>query len=50
MTPLRQRMLEDMEMRNLSPKTQQSYVRQVAQFAAHFDKSPDQLGPEEIRT
>jgi integrase/recombinase XerD len=50
MTPLRQRMLEDMEMRNLSPKTQQSYVRQVAQFAKHFDKSPDQLGPEEIRT
>jgi integrase/recombinase XerD len=50
MTPLRQRMLEDMEMRNLSPRTQQCYVRQVAQFAKHFDKSPDQLGPEEIRT
>ncbi len=50
MTPLRQRMLEDMEMRNLSPRTQKTYVGRVAQFAKHFDKSPDQLGPEEIRT
>jgi integrase/recombinase XerD len=49
MTPLRQRMLEDMEMRNLSPRTQKSYVGQVAQFAKHFGKSPEQLGPEEIR-
>jgi integrase/recombinase XerD len=49
MTPLRQRMLEDMEMRNLSPNTQKSYVRQVARFAEYFGKSPDQLGPEEIR-
>jgi len=43
-------MLEDMEMRNLSPNTQKNYVRQVEQFAVHFGKSPDQLGPEEIRT
>ncbi len=50
MTPLRQRMLEDMEIRNLSPNTQKNYLRQVAQFAMHFGKSPDQLGPEEIRT
>ena len=50
MTPLRQRMLEDMEMRNMSPNTRKNYVRQVAQFAVHFGKSPDQLGPEEIRT
>jgi integrase/recombinase XerD len=50
MTPLRQRMLEDMEMRNFSPITRKSYVRQVAQFAMHIGKSPDQLGPEEIRT
>jgi site-specific recombinase XerD len=50
MTPLRQRMLEDMEMRNLSPNTQRNYLRQVAQFAMHFGKSPDQLGLEEIRT
>jgi integrase/recombinase XerD len=49
MTPLRQRMLEDMEMRNLSPKTRKNYVRQVEQLAMHYGKSPDQLGAEEIR-
>jgi integrase/recombinase XerD len=50
MTPLRQRMLEDMQVRNLSPHTQLSYVQQVSRFARHFGKSPEQLGPEEIRT
>jgi integrase/recombinase XerD len=49
MTPLRQRMLEDMQVRNLSPHTQRSYVQQVSQFARHFEKSPEGLGPEEIR-
>ena len=34
MTPLRQRMLEDMRIRNLSPVTQKTYVEQVARFAA----------------
>jgi integrase/recombinase XerD len=50
MTPLRRRMLEDMQVRNLSPHTQRSYVQQVSQFARHFQRSPEQLGPEEIRT
>jgi hypothetical protein len=36
MTPLRQRMLEDMQIRNLSPHTQASYIEQVARFARHF--------------
>jgi integrase/recombinase XerD len=49
MTPLRQRMLEDMQIRNLSPHTQTTYVQQVTQFARHFGRSPDTLGPEEIR-
>jgi integrase/recombinase XerD len=49
MTPLRQRMLEDMEMRNLSPRTRKNYVRQVEQLAMHYGKSPDQLGAEEVR-
>ena len=49
MTTLRQRMLEDMQVRNFSPHTQRSYVQQVSQFARHFQRSPDQLGPEEIR-
>src|SRR5215472_6538531 len=50
MTPLRQRMLEDMQVRNLSPLTQASYVQQVSLFARHFKKSPEVLGPEEIRS
>jgi integrase/recombinase XerD len=49
MTPLRQRMIEDMQVRNLSPHTQSTYVLQVSLFARHFSKPPDQLGPEEIR-
>jgi len=50
MTMLRQWMKEDMQVRNLSPHTQDSYLRQVSQFACYFRKSPDQLGPEDIRT
>ncbi|HLB88594.1 MAG TPA: tyrosine-type recombinase/integrase [Terriglobales bacterium] len=50
MTPLRQRMTEDMQVRNLSPHTQTSYVQQVSLFARHFNKSPEDLGPEDIRT
>ncbi len=49
MTPLRQRMLEDMQVRNLSPLTQRSYVEHVSRFARHFGRSPAVLGPEEIR-
>src|SRR4249919_4333504 len=50
MTPLRQRMLEDMQIRNYSPHTIDGYLRYVAQFAKHFGISPDRLGPEDIRT
>jgi integrase/recombinase XerD len=49
MTPLRQRLLEDMQIRNLSVNTQRSYVEQVSRFARHFSQSPEALGPEEIR-
>ena len=49
MTPVRQRMTEDMQVRNLSPHTQTSYVQQVSLFARYFGKSPELLGPEEIR-
>src|SRR5258708_27675348 len=49
MTSLRQRMTEDMQVRNLALNTQTSYVQQVSLFARHFDKSPEQLGPEDIR-
>jgi len=50
MTPLRQRMIEDMQVRNLAPLTQACYVQQVSLFARHFGKSPEVLGPEEIRS
>ena len=49
MTSLRQRMTEDMQVRNLAPNTQMSYVQQVSLFARHFMKSPETLGPEDIR-
>ena len=49
MTPLRTRMLEDLQIRNYSPNTVAAYIRRVAEFAKHFGKSPELLGPEEIR-
>src|SRR4051794_6619958 len=48
-SPLRQRMIEDMTVRNLSPATQRSYVSAVAKFSRHFGCSPDRLGLEEVR-
>jgi integrase/recombinase XerD len=50
MSPLRRRMIEDMTIRNLSPATQQSYIREVAKFSRYFGKSPAQLGLEEVRS
>ncbi len=49
MTPLRQRMLNDMQLRGLSPKTQAVYVFAVQQFATHYGKSPDLIDEEELR-
>ena len=49
MTPLRQRMLQDMQMRNLSPHTLEAYVRAVARLAAYYQTSPDRLDLEQVR-
>lgn len=49
MTPLRQRMTEDMQLRGLSLHTQRAYLQYIAMFAQNFRKSPELLGPPEIR-
>ena len=48
MSPLRHRMIEDMQVCNLSPVTQRCYVHAVAKFAQHFNRSPDRLGLEAV--
>jgi integrase/recombinase XerD len=50
MTHLRQRMQEDLRLRNFSERTVRHYTHTVAEFAKYFHKSPDQLGPEHVRT
>src|SRR5262245_36594666 len=49
MTPLRQRMIEDLTFRNCSPRTIKTYVSHVARFAKFHRRSPDLLGPEDVR-
>ena len=49
MNPLRRHMIDDMEIRNLTPNTQRAYIEQASRFARHFGKSLDHLGPAEIR-
>lgn len=49
MTALRQKMMEDMQLRGLSARTQEAYVRAVRQLAEHYGKPPDQISEEELR-
>ena len=46
---LRQRMIDDMKIRNLSPSTQRAYIHAVKRFSQYFGRSPDQLGAEHVR-
>jgi integrase/recombinase XerD len=49
MSALRQKMLEDLELRGLSARTQESYLQAVSQLARYCHKSPDQISEEELR-
>jgi integrase/recombinase XerD len=49
MTPLRQRFIEDMQLRGYSARTQEAYARAVRQLAEHYHRSPDLLTEEELR-
>ena len=49
MTPLRKRMIEDMQLRNFNPQTQKNYVHHVSGFAQYFGKNPEELDLEAIR-
>ena len=49
MSPLRRRMIEDMTIRKLTPKTQQGYIRTIKNFAVFLGRSPDKASFEDIR-
>ena len=49
MTPLRKRMIEDLQLKGMGERTQQMYVRAVRQLSEHYNKSPDRIKEEELR-
>jgi site-specific recombinase XerD len=49
MTPLRQRFIDDLRLRNYARRTIDTYVSRVVAFARHFGRSPELLGPDEVR-
>ena len=49
MTELRKRLIQDLQLRGMSERTQEMYVRAVRQLAEHYQKSPDKINEEELR-
>lgn len=49
MTPVRKRMIEDLQLKGMGERTQQMYVRAVRQLSEHYNKSPDRITEEELR-
>ena len=49
MTPLREKMIEEMQLRRFSSNTQESYVRSVSGLASHYHKSPDQINSSQLK-
>lgn len=49
MTPLRQRMIDDMQLRNLAPGTQTNYIHHVKGFARYYRRSPEELDIDDVR-
>lgn len=49
MTPLRKRLIDDLQLRGMGERTQQMYVRAVRQLSEHYNKSPDKITEEELR-
>lgn len=49
-TPLRCRMIEDMTLAGLAPRSRAIYVKSVRRLAAHYRRSPDELSEEEVRS
>jgi integrase/recombinase XerD len=48
MTALRQRFIQDLQLRNRSPRTVEVYVHRLRQFARFFNQAPDQLGADQV--
>jgi hypothetical protein len=49
MSPLRRRMIEDMTIRKLAPRTQEGYIRTIKNFAMFLGRSPDTASFEDVR-
>ena len=49
MTPLRQRMLNDMTVRGLAENTRKSYLRSVSGLARHYGRSPDRISAQKVQ-